>query len=530
MKKGSVIGIVILSMLLVIGFANTTANIIVNNSTSIIFNENFFNIYITNITGDGTYTLSEDRKEINYTAKRLTNVGDTSILEYEVVNDSAQYDANVLLETTLGNNSNKYRVIYETIDDSNPYVLSSKRKVKAKITVELIEQVNNPLEANINIKLILTALGRREEGKDAYTVIYDGNGATSGTMPNQEVELDKPTSLLSNQYSKTDYVFAGWSTRSNGDVEYTNNQSVSYMANPGGIVTLYAVWQKIITDFDYTGNIQSFKALLPGKYKLEVWGAQGGGAQSGYGGYSTGVVNLNKNSSIYLVVGGAGAVSTNRSNGGGYNGGGHGTNYNQPGSGGGGATHIATTSRGILSNYKSYTSELLIVAGGGGGSCVTYGSGYGNGGSGGGYIGTTGGYYHNSNWSFYGTGGTQSSGGVCYLYGSDLSDSGSYGSFGKGGNHGYESGQDMGGSGGGGGFYGGGGSSRGHGQAGGGSGWINSSNLISSGNITKHMTCYNCTTSTAAGTRTTSNTCVNSTPTTDCSKTGNGYARITYLG
>ena len=274
--------------------------------------------------------------------------------------------------------------------------------------------------------------------------------------------------------------------------------------------------------FDYTGVIQTFTAPVTGTYKLETWGAAGGGAQAGFGGYSTGNVSLSANEQIFIVVGGAGNISTNENNGGGYNGGGNGSNVNQTGSGGGGATHIAKTNRGLLSSYSSHINELLIVAGGGGGSTSTFHDNYGIGGSGGGYLGVTGGYLNQLNWSFYGTGGSQTTGGVCYLYDTDLADSDSFGTFGLGGNHGYESGSNVGGSGGGGGLYGGGGSSRGHGQAGGGSGYIGNSELSE-----KAMYCYNCTESSEESTKTISTTCVNTTATANCAKQGDGYARIT---
>ena len=278
--------------------------------------------------------------------------------------------------------------------------------------------------------------------------------------------------------------------------------------------------------FDYTGGEQIFTAPIANSYKLEVWGAQGGGVVPGYGGYSTGQVSLSSNENIYVVVGGAGIVSTDVTNGGGYNGGGHGTNVAQPGSGGGGATHIASTNRGLLSNYASSINEILIVSGGGGGSATYYDQNSGTGGSGGGYLGVNGGYYQYLNYSFYGTGGSQTSGGVCYLYDDNLSGSSSFGTFGQGGNHGYESDgtSNYGGSGGGGGFYGGGGSSRGHGQAGGGSGYIGNT-LLSE----KSMYCYNCTESSEVSTKTISTTCVNETATANCAKSGNGYARITLL-
>lgn len=59
------------------------------------------------------------------------------------------------------------------------------------------------------------------------------------------------------------------------------------------------------------------------------------------------------------------------------------------GSGGGGATHIATSDKGILSNYKENQEDILIVAGGGGGGMV-YKQTFYNGGAGGGTTSTQG--------------------------------------------------------------------------------------------------------------------------------------------
>ena len=44
------------------------------------------------------------------------------------------------------------------------------------------------------------------------------------------------------------------------------------------------------------------------------------------------------------------------------------------------------------------------------------------------------------------------------------------------------------------------------------------------------MYCYNCTTSSEEATKTISTTCTNKNATEKCSKQGNGYAKITYLG
>ena len=225
-------------------------------------------------------------------------------------------------------------------------------------------------------------------------------------------------------------------------------------------------------NYDYSGGEQVFTSNCAGVYKLETWGAQGGGSNGGYGSYSKGEIFLASGETLYINVGGQGKKYA-----GGYNGGGTGgLGEDQWAYGGGGATHIATSS-GKLSTLEDNKDSIIIVAGAGGG-----GGGYNSeaiGGAGGGYKGNNG-YdsYVNSNEAYTGTGATQSSGGYAYWCSSDYT-----GSFGKGSNY-CDSG--YGGAGGGAGYYGGGGSNRGHGGGGGGSGYIANSRLFN-----KYMYGYN---------------------------------------
>lgn len=129
-----------------------------------------------------------------------------------------------------------------------------------------------------------------------------------------------------------------------------------------------------VYNYGYTGGVQTFTAPVSGQYRLEVFGAQGANDQGAntarnQGGYSAGFKYLKAGEQLYIVVGCAGnsagwtaATSANEA----YNGGGRAGG--QTGNGGGGATHIAITNRGVLSNYNSYRNEVLIVAGGGGGA------------------------------------------------------------------------------------------------------------------------------------------------------------------
>lgn len=276
--------------------------------------------------------------------------------------------------------------------------------------------------------------------------------------------------------------------------------------------------------FDYTGSEQTYTVKLDGKYKLEVWGAQGGSYNSeyygGYGGYSVGTIELKKNQMIYVYVGGQGTILNDNSDyiPGGFNGGGRGANKdaNVISTSGGGATHVATRS-GLLSSLEGYKDNILIVSAGGGGTSYQSGTYSGVGGSGGGYIGSDG----TNTMTDYkpGAGGTQSSGGNSGGGVANNQERGTSGSFGQGGNGNYYSG------GGGAGLYGGGASNQS--GAGGGSSYIGNS-LLSD----KSMYYYcssSCNTSTAASTKTVSTTCVDETAKKNCAKLGNGYVKITYV-
>ena len=63
-------------------------------------------------------------------------------------------------------------------------------------------------------------------------------------------------------------------------------------------------------DFKYTGSYQEFTVPATGEYKIELWGAQGGTSRvsssslyGGYGGYTKGVVPLDKGDILYIYVG-----------------------------------------------------------------------------------------------------------------------------------------------------------------------------------------------------------------------------------
>lgn len=78
-----------------------------------------------------------------------------------------------------------------------------------------------------------------------YTVKFDGNGFSSGTMYPQSVAYEAVAKLKTNTFSRTGYTFGGWATTAAGDAEFGNEEEIKNLASPGGEVTLFAVWTPI---------------------------------------------------------------------------------------------------------------------------------------------------------------------------------------------------------------------------------------------------------------------------------------------
>ncbi|MDC0108001.1 glycine-rich protein, partial [Flavobacteriaceae bacterium] len=271
-------------------------------------------------------------------------------------------------------------------------------------------------------------------------------------------------------------------------------------------------------DYSYTGSEQSV-TLQPGTYKLESWGAQGGGGVNyfgagGKGGYSSGNIQLSSPTTIYINIGEQGFQSDTSIafNGGGSGGSGHGWGDAYTG---GGATHIAKRS-GVLSSLSAYNSEIYLVAGGGGGgggSNKSYFSPYSaNGGAGGGTTGISGSNGNDdAEYRGGGSGGSLTSGGTTPISPSRPTQTANIeASFGEGASSTLLAGDAIQGGGGGGGWYGGGAGASAGGGGGGGSSYI--------GNVTSGVT--------IAG----NSSMTDPSGTTVTGKEGDGYARITFLG
>nr|MCR5635857.1 InlB B-repeat-containing protein [Clostridiales bacterium] len=104
-----------------------------------------------------------------------------------------------------------------------------------------------------------------------YTVIFDGNGSTSGEMTDQDFTYDEEQKLNKNEYEKTGYSFSGW--KDDDGNTYTDEETIKNLTpEDGAKITLKADWtpNQYKVTFDPNGHgtpsIASKTVVFDSKY------------------------------------------------------------------------------------------------------------------------------------------------------------------------------------------------------------------------------------------------------------------------
>ena len=245
--------------------------------------------------------------------------------------------------------------------------------------------------------------------KNGYIVKYNSNLPNGCNIEFNLEEIyysNEEVSLMDEKLACVGWEFQGWKTvekvekvnddtfkMPNTNVEIRGNWSKLYLNKSleGSIVSSTKTY---VATYSFTGNYQTFEAPYTGKYKIELWGAEGGPndistmQKGGNGAYTSGEIVLNKGTKLFIYVGNYGYQPSNLTKP--FNGGGapdttgiwessHAGDYS-----GGGATDVRLVA-GEWDNFDSLKSRIMVAAGGSGGN----NSDGTQGGAGGGLIGIT---------------------------------------------------------------------------------------------------------------------------------------------
>ena len=110
-------------------------------------------------------------------------------------------------------------------------------------TLTVVDNITNQT-FDVTIELYNDQQPPVEPKPTTYEVVFDANGGV-GSMPNQTIDVNAPTSLSTNAFTREGYTFKGWSTTPDGAVQYQDVEPVTDLAPAGGTTTLYAVWEKV---------------------------------------------------------------------------------------------------------------------------------------------------------------------------------------------------------------------------------------------------------------------------------------------
>jgi len=91
----------------------------------------------------------------------------------------------------------------------------------------------------------------------SYTVNFDGNGSTDGSMTTQHFAFDVTQSLSTNEFIRTEYKLIGWNTKADGSGKsYADGELVKNLSDVANdSITLYAQWTYInnVAEIGITG-------------------------------------------------------------------------------------------------------------------------------------------------------------------------------------------------------------------------------------------------------------------------------------
>ncbi len=149
-----------------IGFAAVSTTLIINGNAKVSENEEDFSVIFTAASLDGkdVYSTAVDdtKKIITFSTSELKTLNQTSVLTYEVTNNSSQYDAEVTVTCVPKDGTTvKYTSIKNRLDN-DVTIVKAKSLVKGTLTVTLDKTSTEEVTEEYTCKLEFNAVERTE--------------------------------------------------------------------------------------------------------------------------------------------------------------------------------------------------------------------------------------------------------------------------------------------------------------------------------------------------------------------------------
>ena len=173
MKKKSMLIVAIL--LMSIGFASISTTLIINGNAKVSENNEDFSVIFTaaSIDGNDVYStaVDETKKTITFTTSELKTLNQTSVLTYEVTNNSSNYDANVNVTCVPKTGTTaKYTSIKNKLDN-DATVVKAKETLNGTLTVTLDKVATESVTEEYTCKLEFNAVERDTLGVTKPTFV-----------------------------------------------------------------------------------------------------------------------------------------------------------------------------------------------------------------------------------------------------------------------------------------------------------------------------------------------------------------------
>lgn len=162
-----------------IGFASISTTLIINGTFKINSNPEDFDIYFSKVSLNSLSKpnfISDDGHNINFTTDDLKKVGDRAIIDYEITNNSRNYDAQISISCDYEANA------YLTIENSFKKRLTEATHTESgALSVTLNKASIEEREYMITCTIEATAIEREEIPKERCRLIT-GDGTNIGDM------------------------------------------------------------------------------------------------------------------------------------------------------------------------------------------------------------------------------------------------------------------------------------------------------------------------------------------------------------